>query len=262
MVTLNALLAVGGSVLATLFYGWLARGELDPALMGRGILSALIAVGAGLPFVPYWAAALVGVICGLLLAPTMYFVERILRLADHGAVVSVHCASAVWGLVAVGLFADGREGLGWNAFGSSGNSGALVQGITGYLAAPELGGAGQLYGQLIGVGAHLLLAGALPWAMLVIAARAYALPPTMRQRGRARALQLRQERRARELLKRQGRARGLWQTINVAYLKGTAAPFRLLARRARPVRQNPRSSPAANGRTQRTVGSRRLRLGR
>ena len=261
MATLNVLLAVGGSAVGTLFYGWLARGEPDPALTGRGILAALVAIAAGLPFVPFWAAALVGGLCGLLLAPTMYLVEQVLRLDDRGAVVSVHCASAFWGLLAIGLFADGREGLGWNAFSPPATSGGFAHGVIGCLATPGLRDLGQLYAQLIGLGALLLLAGLLPWTMLAFAARAYALPPTMRQRARARAAQLRQERAAREALRRQGRHLELWQALHIAYLRNTAVPYRLLARRARASRQNPGAGGIhpVRRRMHRTVGTRRLR---
>jgi len=257
LLTFNILLAVGGAALATLFYGWLARGEPDPALTGRGILSALVAVGAGLPFMPFWAAALLGAFCGLLLAPTMYFVARALHLDDRGAVVSVHCASAIWGLVAVGLFADGSAGLGWNLYGSQGNS--LASGVTGYLAATGPGSASQLYGQLIGVAAVFILGGLFPWTFLTIAARAYALPSTMRQRARERAAQLRQDQRTRETLRRQGRGLRLWQAMSRARLRSIAAPFRLLARRALPGRHSPRSaSNPGRRRSQRAVGTRRL----
>jgi len=259
MLILNGLLAVGGSAIATLFYGWLVRGEPDPALTGRGALSALVAVGAGLPFVPFWAAVLLGGVCGLLLAPTMYFVEHVLNLDDRGAAVSVYCASALWGLLAVGLLADGTEGLGWNAFGSPGISGALAQGVTGYLATRQLADLGQLYGQLIGVGAMLALAGLFPFALLAIAARAYALPTTMHQRARERAVQLREERRAKETLRRQGRSLGPWQVMNLSYLRGAAASSRLLGRRARLRSQNSQASLRATvKRTQWAIGARRL----
>lgn len=238
----NALLGVAAAALATLFYGWLVRGEPDPGLTGRGILAATVAVGAGLPFIPPWSATLVGGLCGLLLAPSMYLVEHVLRLEDRGATLSVHGASAILGLVAVGLFADGRGGQAWGAEGSS------PLGVTGYLmGSGSAGGAGQLYAQLIGVGAILVLASLVPWALLSVTARAYQLPPKMRARSRQRAMELEQAREAQEVLKRQGRKLTLWQKARQAWLRAVAAPSRRLLRRRRVARSTRAPRPKKSG---------------
>lgn len=229
---IKALVAVSASTLGTFFYGWLARGEPDPGLTGRGIIAALVAISAPLPFVPLWVAALVGGLTGITLAPAMYLVEHVLGLDDRGAVVSVHGLAALWGLLAAGLFADGSLGAGWNIPGAQGASAMLSQGVTGYLAAGGAQGIGQLYAQIIGIGAVLIVAALAPWALLALAARAYALPPTIRERALARAAQLRQEREARELLKRRGGGLGVWPRARMAYLRVIASSDRRLARRA------------------------------
>ncbi len=232
---LKALAAVAASTLGTFFYGWLVRGEPDPGLTGRGIIAALVAIGAPLPFVPLWAAALIGGLAGIALAPAMYLVEHVLGLDDRGAVVSIHGLAALWGLLAVGLFADGSQGAGWNIPGAQGASTMLSQGVTGYLAASGgTQGLAQLYAQLIGVGAIVLIATLVPWALLALAAQAYALPPTVRARALARAARLRQQREAREILKRRGGGLGVWPKARTAYLGVIAFSNRRLARRSRP----------------------------
>jgi len=230
LMILKALLAVACSIVATLFYGWLARGTSDPGLTGRGILAALVAVGAGLPFLPPWAAALVGGVSGLLLAPAMYLVEQVLHLDDRGAVVSVHGLAALWGTLAVGLFADGTQS-------PAAIPGALTPGVAGYLLQSGVRDPAQIYAQLIGVGAIIVLAALLPWGALALTAQAYALPPQVRERTRRRALQLQQERETREREKRQGSRSGLGQRVYRAYLGVTAGSPRRLARRARLPRQ-------------------------
>ncbi len=238
LVILKTLLAVASSILTTLFYGWLVRGTLDAGLTGRGILAALVAVGAGLPFLPPWAIVLVAGSCGLLLAPVIYLVEQVFRLDDRGAVVSVHGFAALWGMLAVGLFADGKQGLGWNGSALA-TVRAVTQGVIGYLSPAGGRDPAQLYAQLIGVGAILVLAALLPWAILTLTAQAYALPPQVRERAHRRALQLQQEREAREQLKRQGGLLTLGQRLSMAYLQRVAGSPRRLSRRARLPRPKP-----------------------
>jgi Amt family ammonium transporter len=220
---LNALMAVAGSSLATLFYGWAARGEPDAGLTGRGILAGLVAVAPGLPFMPPWAAALTGGLVGLFLAPWMYFVDHKLHLDDAGAAVSVHGISAVWGLLAAGLFSDGRHGQSWNSLGAVGEQ-ATSSGVTGLLFATSAGlNAGQLYAQAIGVLALTLLAFVIPWLVLSLLARAYVLPGVMREAARQRAHEERLKREAHERRKRLGLETSGLVRGRAAYLHWTAA---------------------------------------
>jgi ammonium transporter, Amt family len=241
LMILKALAAVAGATLATLFYGWVVRGAPDPGLTGRGILAALVAVGAGLPFVSAWAAALIGASMGLLLAPVMFLVERVLGLDDRGAAVSVHGFAAVWGLLAVGLFADGQRGADWNILSATSSSGVLQQSISGYLTVGLARPTGQLYAQLIGISALLILAALLPWVILTLVAQAYALPPVIREKALLRAAQIRREREVQETLRRRGGGLSIWQRTHTAYLRIISGTERRLSQRGRTIlsRQTP-----------------------
>lgn len=228
----KALLLVAAALLGALFYGWLARGEPDLGLASRGVAAALAAGGAGLPFLPLGALLALGVLTGLLLAPMMYVVEKVFKMEDEGAVLSALGLPALAGLLAVGLLADGRFGAGWNVPSEVLN--APTGGVTGYLAANP----GQLYAQLIGVGATLLLAWGLPWLLLTVAAQAYVLPGEMRRRAALRAEQLRQKRAAEERLRRQGGGLRLGQRAWMALLRREAAPALALRRRPRLPKMN------------------------
>lgn len=229
---INALMAVAASSLATLSYGWLARGEPDPALTGRGLLAALAAVGPALAFVPAWSAALIGGIAGLLLAPCMHVIEHVLRLEDDGAVLSVHGLATVWGLVAVGLFADGHAGQNWNVSASSASN-AVDQGVAGLLATPSAG-TGQLLAQLVGALAVVVLTALIPWITLTLIARMYGLPSALREAARERALRSRLEREAAETRRRRGLVRAPWRRLWSAWLHAdAAAALRLRSRRRR-----------------------------
>ena len=232
----RAVLAAASAALAALLYGWLARGDPDPALAGRAMVAALVAVGAGLPFLPLGVIVVLGVLVGLALAPVMYLVEQILRLEDPAASVSVGLFPALAGILVVGLFADGRNGAGWNL-----GDATLVGSLAPHSALTHLGsagvasGVGQLWAQLAGAVALLILGAALPLMVLSLVARAYTLPTAMVDAARTRAEQVQREREARDALKRQGGGLTVWQRAYRAYLRLGARPEVRLIRRRRTV---------------------------
>ncbi len=166
LIALNGLAGLAGGTLLAQLYSWFATGRLDPLIGSRGALAGLVAAGVGAPFVPTWAALLIGALAGLALPLSLYLFDRLWRLEDVSAAVATYGLSALWGLVAVGLFADGRWGEGWNDF-----VGLPGQGVSAYLVAPgfEVDG-GQLSAQLAGAGALILLGFLLPWGLLKLMA--------------------------------------------------------------------------------------------
>jgi ammonium transporter, Amt family len=73
---------------------------------------------------------------------TVVLLERRLRIDDPVGAVSVHGACGTWGALAVGLFADGSYGNGWN-------------GVDGPVRGLLFGDAGQLAAQCIGVATNV-----------------------------------------------------------------------------------------------------------
>jgi Amt family ammonium transporter len=157
-VAVNGVLAAAGATLTCLAYCWLTLGHGEPLMVARGATTGLVAVAAAAPFVPPWAALVIGGVAGLLLPLGVYLVDRLLRLADGTAAVATAALSGLWGLLAVGLFADGRWGQWWNGV-SDAYLGVPGQGVTGLLASPGFpgDGPGQLVAQLAGLGVLLLL---------------------------------------------------------------------------------------------------------
>src|SRR5262249_21805988 len=76
----------------------------------------------------------------VLCALSVEFVERVLKLDDPVGAISVHGTNGIWGVISVGLFADGKSNYG-------GSWGAVDGSVTGLF----YGDAGQLVAQLIGV---------------------------------------------------------------------------------------------------------------
>jgi len=167
LIALNALAGLAGGTLLAQIYSWFTTGRFD-ALMGpRGALAGLIAISAGAPFMPTWAALVTGAIAGLLLPLTIYAIDHILRLDDATAAIASYGLPGLWGLLAVALFADGRWGQNWNGVGGPSGSG-----VSGLLVAPGLRpDSGQLGAQVWGGIALFALGFVLPWgAFKLIAA--------------------------------------------------------------------------------------------
>jgi Amt family ammonium transporter len=127
---------------------WITRrtGKPDPGMMANGMLAGLVAITAPCYFVDPWAAAVIGAIAGVLVIEAAFFVERRMKLDDPVGAVAVHGANGIWGVLAVGIFANGRYGQGWNLTTSSITAG---KGVTGIVADWSLG-IRQLAAQTIG----------------------------------------------------------------------------------------------------------------
>ncbi len=156
---INSLLAAVGGALAPLVYTWFVAGRHDALVVARGVAAGAIAMLAAGPLVPPWAALLIGVIAGLIVPFATYTVDHVLRLDDPTAVIATHGLGAVWGLLAVALFADGLAGRGWNGIGFDQYLGVAGQGVTGLFAAVRMqpDWPGQMQAQIIGLVATMLI---------------------------------------------------------------------------------------------------------
>ena len=168
-IAVNGMLAGAGAVLVSQAYCWITVGHADALMAARGAAAGFIAISAGGPFVPPWAALVIGALAGLLLPLGVYLVERVLRLPDGTAAVSLGIVGGLWGSLAVPFFADGRWGQGWNGVGMEEYHTVVGQGVTGFLAASGFigDGPGQLIAQLAGIGAIGLLAFLTGWLVFL-----------------------------------------------------------------------------------------------
>ena len=141
----TAIAAAFGSV-ASLFYVWKRTGKPDPGMCVNGMLAGLVAITAPCAFVQPWAAALIGTIAGVLVIEAAYLIERKLKIDDPVGAIAVHGVNGIFGVLCVGLFADGTYGMGWNGKGFDA-AGKLVE-TTG-VAGLFYGDGGQLAAQAI-----------------------------------------------------------------------------------------------------------------
>lgn len=155
---LQALLAAAGGALAPILYTWLVAGAPDPLQAARGIVAGWVAGLALAPFAPPLLLAAVGGGAGLLLVLATYLIDHRLRLDDPGGLLAMTLLPALWGLLAVGLFADGRTGAGFNRIGRADYLGVAGQGVTGlYPAAGFVADPGQWQAQAIAAAVIFLL---------------------------------------------------------------------------------------------------------
>ena len=136
--TNTAIAGAFGAVTAML---WITKrtGKPDPGMMANGMLAGLVAITAPCAFVTPAMAMVIGVIAGVLVIEAVWFVERRLKIDDPVGAIAVHGVNGTFGVLAVGLFANGSYGGGWNGSGVDGVEGLFFGGGLGQLGAQALG---------------------------------------------------------------------------------------------------------------------------
>jgi len=172
VVIANGLISAAGGAAAALGYMGFTTGRPNGAMGARGLVAGLAAISAGAPFVSPPAAFVIGAVAGLLVCVATHVVARTLRLDDPLALISVHGAGGLWGLLAVGVFATGRAGAGWNGMGLKEYLGVTSQGVTGLLAAGGLtADPRQMQAQMVGALAIAVLVFCSAWLLLKLMLR-------------------------------------------------------------------------------------------
>ena len=120
---------------------WITKrtGKPDPGMMANGMLAGLVAITAPCAFVAPWAAAVIGCIAGVLVIESVFFVERKLKVDDPVGAISVHGVCGSFGVLAVGIFANGSYGAGWNGSAERRAIEGIIKGDWGQLGAQALG---------------------------------------------------------------------------------------------------------------------------
>jgi Amt family ammonium transporter len=139
-VAVNTMLAGATGSFGAVLYMWIRYGKPDASMTVNGLLAGLVAITAPSGFVNSTGAAIIGLIGGVLVCLSVELVDRILKVDDPVGAISVHGVNGIWGVIAVGLFADGRS-----------NYGGAWNGVDGSVRGLFYGDPSQLVAQLIGV---------------------------------------------------------------------------------------------------------------
>jgi Amt family ammonium transporter len=139
-VAVNTMLAGCTGSFGAILYMWVRYGKPDASMSGNGLLAGLVAITAPSGFVNTVGAAIIGLVAGVLVCLSVEYFDRRARVDDPVGAISVHGANGLWGVISVGLFADGKSNYGgsWN-------------GVNGSVTGLFYGDPRQLVAQLVGV---------------------------------------------------------------------------------------------------------------
>jgi ammonium transporter, Amt family len=159
LAAVNTLIAGAAGGCSAMFSMWWfgPSKKPDPSLSVNGVLAGLVAITAPCAFVGSSAAAVIGLIAGLLVCLVTFGIEK-LQIDDPVGAVPVHFTNGIWGLLAVGIFADGNPASdGWN-------------GATGTVRGLLHGGNRQILAQLAEIGAIIIVVGGLTYLVFKVLA--------------------------------------------------------------------------------------------
>jgi ammonium transporter, Amt family len=118
IVATNTMLAgMSATMAGTLFMWWFGPTKKpDPLMMCNQLLAGLVAITAPSGFVSPMGAFWIGAVAGVLVCLSCFFFDKI-RVDDPVGAISVHGTCGAWGVLSVGLFADGHY-AGYNGVSS------------------------------------------------------------------------------------------------------------------------------------------------
>jgi ammonium transporter, Amt family len=136
VIAVNTTLAASAGAVSSLIVIHRITKKLDVGMALNGAIAGLVGVTAPCAWIEAWAAVVVGAVAGGIVVVGVLALDR-LQVDDPVGAVSVHGLNGIWGLLAIGLFADGTYGV-------YTTEGPMVVGLL------YGGGAGQLLAQAVG----------------------------------------------------------------------------------------------------------------
>lgn len=136
VIATNTNLAASAGALGALITIWAKTKRFDLSMALNGALAGLVGITAPCAWVEAWAAVMIGLVAGILVVVSVLFLES-RGVDDPVGAVSVHGIAGIWGLLSLGIFADGTYG----------NYTTQPPFVSGLLYG---GGVGQLIAQAIG----------------------------------------------------------------------------------------------------------------
>ena len=115
MIATNTMLAGMAATMTGTLLMWLGPWKRpDTGMMCNALLAGLVAITAPCAFVSPMGAFIIGGVAGVLVVLSCMFFDKI-RIDDPVGAISIHGTCGAWGVISVGLLADGTYGAGYNA---------------------------------------------------------------------------------------------------------------------------------------------------
>ncbi len=150
VIAVNTMLASAGGAAVAMIVMWLKFGKPDLTMSANGLLAGLVAITAPCAFVNAPCAVLIGGIAGALVVYSVLIIDQVFKLDDPVGAVSVHGVCGAWGVLALGLFADGTYGDKWNT-------------VEGTVKGLFYGDGGQFVAQIISVCTNIIFVFCAAW---------------------------------------------------------------------------------------------------
>ena len=136
----NTLLGGAAGATSAIYVVLLRTGKADIEMACNGALAGLVGITAGCAYVDPWGAVVIGLIAGVIMIYGVDFIKNVVKADDPVGAVTVHGICGAWGVLAVGIFAAGNNGVEGLV---AGNAEQLIPQIVGLLVAVAWGlGAG------------------------------------------------------------------------------------------------------------------------
>jgi ammonium transporter, Amt family len=110
-IAVDTMLAGCTGSFGAIFYMWVRYGKPDASMSGNGLLAGLVAITAPSGYVNTMGAAIIGLVAGVLVCLSVEYIDRVMRVDDPVGAISVHGTCGLWGVISVGLFADGTNSV-------------------------------------------------------------------------------------------------------------------------------------------------------
>jgi len=167
VVAVNTLLASATGAVGTYVVVITKFRKPDPSMLCNGMLAGLVAISGPCAFVSSAGAVIIGAVAGILVVYSVLFFEAKLKVDDPVGAISVHGVSGAWGVLSIGLLANGSYGAGWNGIHTVAKDGSEmgVAGAFGTLFGSPANDWPQLGAQAVGALTCLIFIGlfALLW---------------------------------------------------------------------------------------------------
>jgi Amt family ammonium transporter len=117
VVAVNTLLAASAGAVVAMAWTNAKWGKPDISMTCNGMLAGLVAITAPCAFVSPSGAVIIGIVAGFVVVYGVGFLDRKAKIDDPCGAISVHGFAGLWGILSVGLLADGTYPaavVGWN----------------------------------------------------------------------------------------------------------------------------------------------------